>query len=139
MAPDEQEIAAQLWWESSMSVPHQIDDPPTQDALAARLVAEPWKVTLAWRGEAVVGLLATQAKDRWLRQLFVAPQAKRTGVGRQLLAAAQREMPQGFYLHTHPENLPARRFYEAQGLVSEGVQAHPIYGTPQVRYAWRGG
>lgn len=136
MAPEEREAAARLWWESSMSAPLSIEDHPTREALRERLMSEPWRVTLAWRDGALVGLLATQAQERWLRQLYVSPRAKRTGVGLRLLEAAKTEMPAGFFLHTDPQNQPARRFYEAQGLRCEAESPHPISGTPRVRYVW---
>lgn len=122
-----------------MSAPPHWPDHPSVEAMTRRLADEPWRVTLAWREDELVGLLAVQAQDGWLRQLFVRPDQQRTGVGAQLLEAARREMPDGFFLHSHPQNLPARRFYEAQGLTCAGDDPYPESGPPRVRYLWRRG
>lgn len=89
---------------------------PTVEEMTLRLADPAWQVSLAWRQRELVGVLAIQLRDGWLRQLFVHPDQKRTGVGAQLLAAAKLAMPGGFFLHMHALNLPARRFYEARGL-----------------------
>jgi len=138
MRPDERMSVARLWWESSMSAPVDLQDHPTVDRLAERLADEPWRVTIAERAGDLVGLLAVQAQDRWLRQLYVAPSAKRSGVGAQLLALAKRQMPDGFFLHTDADNAPARRFYEAHGLGCEADSPYPGSGRPRVRYVWKG-
>ncbi len=121
-----------------MSAPVCLADHPTAAALAERLAREPWRLTVAERAGDLVGLLAVQAQDRWLRQLYVAPMAKRSGVGSRLLALAKNQMPTGFFLHTDADNGPARRFYEAHGLACESESPYPGSGRPRVRYVWRG-
>jgi ribosomal protein S18 acetylase RimI-like enzyme len=138
MRPDELMAVAALWWESSMSAPVDNAGHPTVAAMAERLAQEPWRLTVADRAGVMVGLLAVQAQDRWLRQLYVAPAVKGSGIGTRLLHDAKRQMPEGFFLHTDADNAPARRFYEARGLACEAESPYPGSGRPRVRYVWRG-
>jgi GNAT superfamily N-acetyltransferase len=135
LALEEVGVVARLWWRSSISVAAGADHPPWE-ALAERLIHEPWAVTLAIRGGEPVGLLAVETDQHWLRQLFVDPDAQGCGVGSTLLGAAKRQMPEGFHLNTDAGNSRARRFYEARGLRLVGEAPHPRWGQLQARYEW---
>ncbi|MEZ5596222.1 MAG: GNAT family N-acetyltransferase [Pseudomonadales bacterium] len=76
-------------------------------------------VTLALRGQAIVGVLAisTEAGVGWVDQLYLLPGAPGEGIGSLLLAHALTQLPQTVRLHTFQENTRARRFYEQRGFV----------------------
>lgn len=135
MRPDEIDAVALVWWRSSISVIGGADH-PAAGALAERLSHEPWVVTVAERGGRPVALLALVPDQRWLRQLFVEPNAQGSGVGSVLLEEAKRLMPHSFHLHTNADNARARSFYEARGLRLTGEAPHPQWGQLQARYEW---
>jgi ribosomal protein S18 acetylase RimI-like enzyme len=76
----------------------------------------------------LVGFVAFKRANRCLDQLFVAPRAKRLGIGRELFGLAKRAMPQGFWLRTAAENGEARAFYEAVGMKLVRIEPHPKHG-----------
>jgi ribosomal protein S18 acetylase RimI-like enzyme len=138
MQAQEREAVARLWWESSESAPIADAEHPSVEARVERLARETWNVILASRGSRIVGLLAIDAQESWLRQLYVAPEEKRSGVGTVLLDEAKRLMPAGFFLHTDAENRPAIGFYEARGLRLESEGPHPESGRLRLRFVWPG-
>ncbi len=85
----------------------------------------------------MVGMLAVKALDSVLDQIFVAPDAQGTGVGRALLQVAKSVMPAGFTLRMSASNGRARHFYESQGLrlIAEGI--HPWSGLPVQFFGWK--
>ncbi len=135
MTPHDVGAVAGVWWRSSMSS-FAGDDHPSEESLRARLVREPWSVTLAVAGAEVIGLLAVQADEYWLRQLYVDVGDQGHGVGGALLKEARRQMPEGFFLHTEADNTRARRFYERRGLRLTEQFTDPGRGTMRVRYDW---
>ncbi len=87
---------------------------------------------VAERRRSVVGFVSvstrlhfTGAVDAYIGELVVADTAARTGVGRQLVAAAEawaRDRGlERIYLQTGAANVPARRFYTALGFQEEEV------------------
>src|SRR4051812_73356 len=74
------------------------------------------RVVVAERNGRVVGFAAVHGD--WLEQLYVAPEAIGSGVGRPLLDAAKAECPDGLSLYVFTRNVRARRFYEAAGSCS---------------------
>lgn len=112
------ETVARLWHESALSIGIETETVPAVAEYRERLEAEwkrAWHVHLACDGSLIVGFLAFEPEKSWLRQLFVAPARKRSGIGSMLLEVARREMPAGFWLRTSAANGAARRFYEGQG------------------------
>jgi GNAT superfamily N-acetyltransferase len=92
-------------------------------------------VWLALRGDRCLGLLALEASH--VDQLYVEPDAQRSGVGSALLAHAKALHPSGLSLFTFQRNTRARAFYEARGFraVRFGVSPAPE-SEPDVRYEW---
>jgi ribosomal protein S18 acetylase RimI-like enzyme len=86
--------------------------------------------------DSLVGLLALKPAAGVLDQLFVAPAAQGTGVGRSLLDFAKAQLPDGFWLRTSVDNLRACRFYERNGLRPGETQPHPALGHMTVIYRW---
>ncbi|WP_421990355.1 GNAT family N-acetyltransferase [Qipengyuania sp.] len=128
-------------WHASASQPG-VGPPtmPTLSDLRERIdleIANGWSLTLAIRQGTVSGFVATKPAASILDQLFVAPEAIGSGLGRLLFDQARREMPNGFILHTAATNRNARSFYEKAGMTLMHRTAHPRTGHPVVWYEWK--
>jgi GNAT superfamily N-acetyltransferase len=100
----------------------------TKAELAARLprdLAERWTVTVAEREARLAGFVAVCLHERRLDQLFISPESQGCGLGLALFEVARRQMPEGFWLSTHPDNHRARRFYERRGMMLDRIEASP--------------
>jgi ribosomal protein S18 acetylase RimI-like enzyme len=88
---------------------------------------------------AVVGFVALD-RDR-IDHLYVIPEATGLGLGRELLALAKRERPDGLRLYAFQANTGARRFYERHGfeVVDFDDGERNEEGEPDVLYEWRPG
>lgn len=102
-------------------------------------LAAGWVVTLAARGDEIIGFLAITPNRAHLEELFIRPDALGAGAGRALLAHAMATMPDGFTLFTRTGNARARRFYEKAGLLALREDVHPRSGDPIVYYGWKRG
>lgn len=140
-ARDGDREAVNALWHASASLPSVgLPAMPSREALRARLDGEwvsGWDVTLAVRGEALLGFAALKPAEAVLDQLFVAPAALGQGVGSALLDHAKRAMPEGFTLRTLSANTRARRFYEASGLTLLRHEPHPRMNVPSTFYGWK--
>jgi GNAT superfamily N-acetyltransferase len=139
-APTDEAALAKLWFESWLSVG--LERPVvTQEALVARVpdeLAGRWEVTVAEQDGRLLGFLALALAERRLDQLFIAPDAQGSGVGRALFEVARQRMPDGFWLSTQPANPRACAFYERLGMVLDrsafGQTAERVvYALPPVR------
>ena len=72
------------------------------------------RVIVATSDDHRVGGFAS-VQDDVFEHLYVSPEMQGQGLGTLLLAAAQKESPQGLRLHVFQRNLSARRFYERRG------------------------
>jgi GNAT superfamily N-acetyltransferase/chorismate mutase len=76
----------------------------------------------------------------WLDDLYIRPSAQGAGVGSALLDLVKAQRPTGFCLWVFESNTPARRFYEARGLVelehTDGWANEEK--EPDLRMAWPG-
>ncbi|MEI5681408.1 MULTISPECIES: GNAT family N-acetyltransferase [unclassified Mesorhizobium] len=127
-------------WHSSASL-EGVGPPtmPTLNELRARVdpeFAAGWVVTLAVRGDEVVGFAAIKPREAVLAELFVRPGSIGGGIGRALLAHCKMAMPEGFTLYTRSSNIRARRFYEKAGLIFLRDAVHPRTGDPVTHYGW---
>jgi GNAT superfamily N-acetyltransferase len=107
-----------LWYESWRSVGLQTPI-VTKGDLARRMpddLARRWTVTVAEVDDQLLGFLALCLEEQRLDQLFVSPEAHGRGVGSELFNVALRQMPNGFWLSTQPNNHRARAFYERRGM-----------------------
>jgi putative acetyltransferase len=97
------------------------------------------QVLVAERDVHPVGFAAVSGD--WLEQLYVAPEATGTGVGRSLLDAVKADHADGLSLHVFARNARARRIYEAAGfeLVAERDGSANEEGEPDCTYRWAGG
>ena len=96
------------------------------------------RVLVAERNGRPVGFAAVSGD--WLEQLYVAPEAIGTGVGRSLLDAVKADHPEGLSLYVFAENARARRFYEAAGfaLVAQSDGRRNEEREPDCTYRWAG-
>lgn len=92
-----------------------------------------WVGTLEQR---VVAYLAM--KGSYIDRMYVDPGQWRQGWGTRLIVFAKSRSPNGLELHTHQENLAARRLYEKHGFraVRFGTSPPPE-SAPDVEYHWR--
>lgn len=78
--------------------------------------------------------------DVWLDHLYVRPGRTGQGIGTLLLETVKALRPAGFGLWVFESNTPARRFYQARGLVAlertDGSGNEE--GSPDVRMVWPG-
>ena len=73
-----------------------------------------------------------------LSQLFVSPDWKRRGIGRQLIQWVSSQCPNGFSLKTAADNKESRAFYEKLGLVEVGRSINDFNGREEVEYTKAG-
>lgn len=112
---------------------------PTQNELRQRVDLESagWTVTVAVRGDEVIGFAAIKPREAVLAELFVRPGSIGGGVGQALLAHCKTAMREGFTLYTRSANMRARRFYEKAGLIFLRDDVHPRTGDPVTHYGWK--
>lgn len=77
-------------------------------------------------------------RDGFIHALYLAPQARRRGLGRRLLDAAKAEAP-ALELWVFQANAPARAFYRAQGFAEaeSGDGSGNDEGLPDLRLVWQ--
>jgi ribosomal protein S18 acetylase RimI-like enzyme len=96
-------------------------------------------IWVAVRNGQVVGYLAMRPPS-YVDRLYVDPKAQRTNIGTMLLAFAKSISPGGLRLHTHQQNMPARKFYEKHGFQAVRFSiSPPPESAPDVEYHWKGG
>lgn len=90
----------------------------------------------AYATDVLVGHLAL--KPGWIEHLYVTPSWHGQGIGRALVALAQRDQDE-LQLFTYQANDRAKRLYEAAGFVAEDYDfdAEHEDRVPNVRYRWR--
>jgi putative acetyltransferase len=137
---EDQDAVVALWWESWHSIRQGLRHPQPLAHWAARwaneIVPRQQDVVVADDDGAVVGFAAADVPARVLTQIFIAPARKRQGIGRRLLAWAQRSMPDGFVLHTLVDNVASRAFYERHALVAGDTRINPANGLRTIEYCW---
>ena len=127
---DADKLAA-LWHESWRSTGVQASSQTSLAQLRHRVsleLSDGWDVTVAEYEGDLLGFVALKRANHCLDQLFIAPRAKRLGIGRELFGLAKRAMPHGFWLRTVAENGEARAFYEAVGMKLVRIEPHPKHG-----------
>jgi ribosomal protein S18 acetylase RimI-like enzyme len=133
---DAERLAA-LWHASWRSTGVQASGQTTAADLRQRVDKElsaGWEVFVAEYEGALLGFVALKRASRCLDQLFIAPNAKRLGIGKKLFDLARTVMPEGFWLRTAAENEEARAFYEAVGMRLDRTEPHPRHGHDTAIY-----
>lgn len=90
----------------------------------------------AFEGGVLAGHMALE--PGWVEHLYVDPPRHGRGIGRALIAIAQRDAAD-LQLWTYQANARARAVYEAAGFVAEAFGFDPEHDdrVPNVRYRWR--
>jgi ribosomal protein S18 acetylase RimI-like enzyme len=136
----EHDQVARVWMDSWVSTG--LED--ASDALLEKLrVRVPMKVEKGWSlyvaddNGKLAAMLALHLPDRYLDQLFVAPEYQGDGLGRRLLAFTRQHLPDEIWLRCVRENEKAWRWYEREGFVFEKEQVEPAMGRVMKYYRWR--
>jgi ribosomal protein S18 acetylase RimI-like enzyme len=137
---DEYDQIARVWMDSWVSTG--LED--ASDSLLAKLrarvpmeVEKGWSLYVADDNGVLAAMLAMHVPDRYLDQLFVAPEYQGNGLGRRLLAFTRQHLPGEIWLRCVRENEKAWRWYEREGFVFEKEQVEPTSGRAMKYYRWR--
>jgi ribosomal protein S18 acetylase RimI-like enzyme len=76
-------------------------------------------------------------QDKYLDQLFVAPEYQGKNVGRLLLTFTRKHLTDEIWLRCVRENEKAWRWYEREGFVFEKEQVEPMTGFVMRYYRWK--
>ena len=109
---------------------------PEEDlAFIAGEIIPRYRITVALRDGVLAGYMAEG--PQWIEQLYLLPDARRSGLGSTLLRDAQSRQDR-LELWCFAQNAPARAFYEKHGFVPlyETDGAGNEAGAPDVRYRW---
>jgi ribosomal protein S18 acetylase RimI-like enzyme len=96
-----------------------------------------WSLFVAADGGKLAAMLALNLPERYLDQLFVAPEYQGRSLGRQLLAFTRTQMPDEIVLRCVRENEKAWRWYEREGFIFEKEQVEPMNGLTMKYYRWK--
>ena len=96
-----------------------------------------WSLFVADDNGIFAAMLALHLRDKYLDQLFVAPEYQGRSIGRQLLAFTRRQLPDEIWLRCVRENEKAWRWYEREGFVFEKEEVNPITGFMMKCYRWK--
>ena len=102
-------------------------------------LAQTHKVVVVEHQSQPVAFAALALESCTLSQLFVSPDWKRRGIGRQLMQWVSLQCPDGFSLRTAADNKESRAFYEKIGLVEVGRSINDFNRRKEVEYAKAGG
>lgn len=95
-------------------------------------------VVVAEREGRVDGFLAL-GRAGFVDGLYLAPEARRRGIGTALIDAAKAQRPEGLMLWTFVANAAARRFYARQGFLDlRQTDGDNEEGLPDILLAWGG-
>ena len=136
----EYDEVARIWMESWVSTGLEDASNFLLAKLRARVpmeIEKGWSLYVADDNGALAAMLALHLPDRYLDQLFVAPEHQGNGVGRQLLAFTRQHLPDEICLRCVRENEKAWRWYEREGFVFEKEQVEPMTGFVMKYYRWK--
>src|SRR3954451_22780612 len=138
--PDEYDEVARVWMESWVSTGLEDGSKYLLANLRARVpreIEKGWTLYVADDGGRIAAMLALHLPDRYLDQLFVAPDYQRKGLGRRLLAFTHEHLPDEIWLRRVRENEKAWRWYEREGFVFEKEAVDSTSGRVMKYYRWR--
>jgi GNAT superfamily N-acetyltransferase len=99
-------------------------------------IEEGWSLFVADDGGTLAAMLALHIPNRYLDQLFVAPDYQGQSLGRTLLAFTRQQLPDQIWLRCVRENEKAWRWYEREGFVFEKETVEPMTGYVMKYYRW---
>ena len=139
---DEYDEVARIWMESWVTVGVEAASASLLEKLRARVpaeVANGWSLYVADDQGRLAAMLALHPPERYLDQLFVAPEYQGQNLGRMLLAFTRDHLPDEIFLRCVRENEKAWRWYEREGFVFEKEQVEPMTGFVMKYYRWTKG
>jgi ribosomal protein S18 acetylase RimI-like enzyme len=138
--PDEYDEVARVWMESFVSTGLEDGSKYLLANLRARVpmeIEKGWSLYVADDGGRIAAMLALHLRDRYLDQLFVAPDYQGNGLGRRLLAFTREQLPDEIWLRCIRENDKAWRWYEREGFVFEKEEVESKTGFTMKYYRWK--
>jgi GNAT superfamily N-acetyltransferase len=138
--PDEYDAVARVWMNSWVSTGLAEASPFLLAQLRARIALETengWDLYVADDDGALAAMLALHLPNKYLDQLFVAPEYQGRGLGRMLLAFTRQHLPDEIELRCVRENEKAWRWYEREGFVFEDEKIEPMTGYVMKYYRWK--
>jgi ribosomal protein S18 acetylase RimI-like enzyme len=139
---DEYDEVARVWMESWVSTGLEDASNYLLANLRARVpmeIEKGWSLYVADDNGRIAAMLALHLPDRYLDQLFVAPEYQGNGLGRQLLAFTRNHLPDEIWLRCVRENDKAWRWYEREGFVFEKQEVESKTGFTMKYYRWKNG
>ncbi len=139
---DEFDAVARVWMESHVSTGLATGSDVTLAELRARIpaeIAKGWQLYVAELDGAIAAMLAFRMADKYLDQVFVAPEHQGKGIGKALLAFTRQHLPDEILLRTAVGNTKAIAWYEREGFVRENEVMQDGWSGPRVYYRWRAG
>ena len=137
---EEYDEVARIWMESWVSTGLEAASDFLLAKLRARVpmeVEKGWSLYVADDNGRLAAMVALHLPDRYLDQLFVAPEYQGYGVGRRLLGFTRQHLPDEIWLRCVRENEKAWRWYEREDFVFEKEQVEPMTGFTMKYYRWR--
>ena len=137
---DEYDEVARVWMNSWASTGLEDASNFLLAKLRARIpieIKKGWSLYVADDGGTLAAMLALHLPERYLDQLFVAPDYQGNNVGRTLLAFTRKHLPHEIWLRCVRENEKAWRWYEREGFVFEEEQVEPMTGFVMKYYRWK--
>jgi GNAT superfamily N-acetyltransferase len=140
--PADAAVVADIWLASFRAALPTVRLVHTDDEVRdwiARVVVGQYETWVAEAEGAIVGFMALH--DDWIEQLYLRPDWRGRGLGRQFVALAKERSPGGLQLWCFQVNAPARRFYEGIGFTPAELTdgARNAEHEPDIRYEWRPG
>jgi GNAT superfamily N-acetyltransferase len=137
---DEYDAVAGVWMNSWASTGLEEASEVLLAKLRARIsqeIARGWSLFVAEDETKLAAMLALHLPDRYLDQLFVAPEYQAQGLGRKLLAFTRTLLPEEIWLRCARGNEKAWRWYEREGFVLEKEAVEPPTGFCMRYYRWK--
>ena len=136
---DEYDDVARVWMDSWVSTGLSEASPFLLANLRARVrheIEKGWSLFVADDQGTLAAMLALHLPERYLDQLFVAPQYQGKSLGRELLGFTRTHLPDEIWLRCVRENEKAWRWYEREGFAFEKEQVEPMTGFAMKYYRW---
>ena len=137
---DEYDEVAQIWMDSWVSTGLEDASNFLLAKLRARVpmeIEKGWSLYVADDQGRLEAMLALHLQDKYLDQLFVAPEYQGKNVGRLLLTFTRKHLTDEIWLRCVRENEKAWRWYEREGFVFEKEQVEPMTGFVMRYYRWK--
>jgi ribosomal protein S18 acetylase RimI-like enzyme len=137
---DEYDEVARVWMESWVSTGLEESSKYLLANLRARVrleIENGWSLYVADDDGRIAAMLALHMPDRYLDQIFVAPDYQGRGLGRRLLSFTRKHLPDEIWLRCVRENDKAWRWYEREGFAFEKQEVEFKTGFTMKYYRWK--